>query len=412
MRAIWFPVFGLLLFFTSWTTLVQGYETEFPSSLAGNQTVAPPNYTLPPSTTTTTAPPYTAPGTTSGTTYGTYGATPQPSLPGPATAGTSPVIQGQVPGPVPANGELISTPSPSWDPYAPAGTTPPSTLLPQDYYPPAPVITDTAKLQRLIDEIRLDYYLIAPRGSHKFGSNDLGLSTTFAFPFLYNQETPIYVTPGFAFHWWEGPTGPDIPPGILTELPPRVYDAYLGTSWNPQITPQVGGELEFRVGVYSDFEKVTSQALRYTGRGLFVLSFSPSFKVKGGIIYYDRVRIKMLPAAGLVWTPNPDTIFDIFFPEPRISRRLYNYGNTEWWAYCRGEYGGGSWAVQPDQNPGPIDQVDYNDLRFALGLEFNRMDRIRGLLEVGTAFDRELVSRTGDKYSPSTTIFLRAGLIR
>ena len=41
------------------------------------------------------------------------------------------------------------------------------------------------------------------------------------------------------------------------------------------------------------------------------------------------------------------------------------------------------------------------------------MDRIGGLIEVGTAFDRELLVRsTGDKYSPSTTIFLRAGLLR
>ena len=38
---------------------------------------------------------------------------------------------------------------------------------------------------------------------------------------------------------------------------------------------------------------------------------------------------------------------------------------------------------------------------------------LAGLFEVGVAFDRELLTRsTQEKYSPSTTIFLRAGLVR
>ncbi|MBN2216188.1 MAG: hypothetical protein JW719_02300 [Pirellulales bacterium] len=334
----------------------------------------------------------------------TYGTTPQPSL--------TPVTPGQVAGPVPAYGSTVETPSSTWDPYAPPGSTPPPTLLPQDYYPPVPAAPELTKMQRLIDELRLDYHLLAARGSKKFGTNDLELSTTVALPLFYNKETPLLVTPGFAFHWWEGPvTGAPVP-GVLANLPPRVYDAYVGAAWNPQVTSQLGGELAFRVGVYSDFERVRNESIRYTGHGLFNLALSPSFRVKGGVVYYDRVRIKMLPAAGFVWTPNPDTEFDIFFPSPRISRRLWNYGNTEWWLYCRGEYGGGSWTVV-DQATDTLEQVDYNDLRFSVGLQFDRMDKIGGLIEVGTAFDRELlVRRTWDKFDPSTTIFLRAGLMR
>ncbi|MBN1589129.1 MAG: hypothetical protein JW888_06420 [Pirellulales bacterium] len=342
----------------------------------------------------------------------------------PPPPGVAPVISGEVAGPLPTVGGTVVTPAPNWDPYAPPGVTQsPSplsgasqapTLLPQDYYPPVPALPDTGRLQRLIDELRLDYDYLAPRGSKSFGTNDLELSATFAFPFLYNQETPLFITPGFAFHWWQGPNGPDLPPGLLSNMPARVYDAYLDAAWNPQIpgTP-VGGELAFRVGVYSDLDRVTGESLRYTGHGLMVLSLSPAFKIKAGVVYLDRVRIKILPAGGIVWTPNPDTQFQILFPNPRIARRLANYNTTEWWLYCRGEYGGGSWIIKPDGVPGPLDQVDYNDLRFAIGLEFDRMDKIGGLVEVGTAFDRELVVRsTGDKYSPSTTIFLRAGLIR
>ncbi|HBO45149.1 MAG TPA: hypothetical protein DD670_14720, partial [Planctomycetaceae bacterium] len=107
-----------------------------------------------------------------------------------------------------------------------------------------------------------------------------------------------------------------------------------------------------------------------------------------------------------------DWTFDIFFPAPKITRRFPNYGNTQWWLYARGEYGGGSWTVF-DSVTTEINQLDYNDLRCSLGLEFNRMDRIGGLIEVGVAFERELVQRwPWETFDPSTTVFLRAGLVR
>ena len=417
MRATCFLVLASLGVVLTCGALALGYQTQFPSATGTTTTIPPATYgsaTPAPAPNTTVTPPYKAPSYNTPS-YNTPSYN-TPSYDTTTIPPASPVTPGQVPGPTPTYGTQVQPPPVGWDPYAPPGSAQPTTILPQDYYP-LPAMPETAKLQRLIDEIRVDYHLLAPRGSKKFGTNDLELSTTFAFPFFYNERTPLLITPGFAFHWWQGPSGKDVPPQppyiLPYSLPPRVYDAYLGAAWNPQITPQVGGELEFRIGVYSDFEKVSSESLRYTGRGLFVLSLSDSFKAKLGIVYYDRVRIKMLPAGGLVWKPNEDTEFSLIFPYPRISRRLSNYGVTEWWVYCRGDYGGGSWTMSPDKTSLPLDQMDYNDLRFALGLEFDRMDRIGGLLEVGCAFDRELVVRsTGAKYSPSTTIFLRAGLVR
>jgi len=436
LRATVCLVLMLLGVTLSWAS-AHGYQTQFPTPIGGSQTVSPPSYSVPGSTAGGMGTPYgaspaptygaapsplggptTAPSYGTGTTSPFSGgaapsATTAPSLTAPPPLDMSPVTPGQVPGPPPSYGSVVDTPPPNWDPYAPPGTGSTAPVLPQDYYPPPGTTPESGKLQRLIDEIRLDYVMLAPRGSKKFGTNDLDLSASLALPFFYNQETPLLITPGFAFHWWEGPVGGNVPPGLLERLPPRVYDAYLGAAWNPRITPQLGADLAFRVGVYSDFQKWSIESLRYTGQGLLVLSLSPSFQVKGGIVYYDRVRIKMLPAAGIVWIPSPETEFSLVFPYPRVSRRLPNFGNTEWWLYCRGEYGGGSWAVQPDKMAGPVDQIDYNDIRVALGLEFDRMDKIAGLVEVGTAFERELLLRsTHEKYSPSTTIFLRAGLIR
>jgi hypothetical protein len=82
--------------------------------------------------------------------------------------------------------------------------------------------------------------------------------------------------------------------------------------------------------------------------------------------------------------------------------------NTEWWFYVRGEYGGGSWTIKRTNIPGmPQDQVDYNDIRAAVGFEFDSYSGLDGLVEVGIAFERELFYRSGTPtFYPNPSIFL------
>jgi hypothetical protein len=284
-------------------------------------------------------------------------------------------------------------------------------------------------MTKAIQEIRLDYHWFAGHGAGELGINDVELNAKFAVPFLYNAETPLLITPGFAVHYWNGPvsilqTVPTDPPPA--DLPPRTYDAYLDAAWNPQLLPWLGGELSFRVGAYSDFNKrVTTDTLRFTGAGYGVVSLSPNVKVKAGIMYLDRNFIKLLPSGGIVWTPNPDVYFNILFPNPKIARRLVNYGNVEWWGYFSGDYGGGAWQItrasfEPPLVPpflqSPVanqyDNFDYNDIRLAVGLEFKTYRNFSGLFEVGGAFSRELRYRSlsPETYYPSNTVFLRGGL--
>lgn len=367
---------------------------------------------------------YSAPSGTYGSSYNVAPASPYGAASGIAspypnsgTMSSVPVTSGNVAGPLSTFQGGSLAPPPTWDPYAPPGTTSGPALLPADYYPTVPTLDmDAANQwrQKFMQELRADYYYIPARGSNRFGTNDLELSATFAFPFLYNEKTPLLVTPGFAFHWWEGPVSSKLPPASsLNYLPPRVYDAYLDTAWNPQMPNMpISGELAFRAGVYSDFRRVTAESLRYTGHGFMVVALQPErLKAKLGIVYYDRVKIKMLPAGGLVWTPNDAYRFDILFPNPMFSRRMTTMGTTDLWLYLRGEYGGGSWILTPDAPMDYMDQFDYNDMRAALGIEFANKDerRMSTLVEVGVAFERELVVRsTGEEFSPSTTIFLRA----
>jgi len=260
-------------------------------------------------------------------------------------------------------------------------------------------------MTKFFQTARLDYVWMPGDGRDELGINDVELNGTFAIPFFYNTQTPLLITPGFAIHYWSGPR---IPPA---DLPAHTFDAYLDTAWSPQPTDFIGGELAFRIGVYSDFQKISNESIRYTGRGLMVLSFSPSCQIKAGVEYLHRNRVKILPAGGIVWTPNPDNRFEIVFPSPKISRRLRDTGNIQWWGYMRGEYGGGAWTVQRDA--GFFDSFDYNDLRFAVGLECVRDAGLSGLFEVGYSFEREIRYRSQlpEVFRPSTTVFLRGGLV-
>ena len=341
-----------------------------------------------------------------GTTY----TMPPPALPpasAPPAGAMAPALPAPGMGPTATFDGNIQLPPPQWDPYATPGTQTPS-LLPQDPYISGPSMDSfygqVAEAKRFLQELRFEYTFIPGNGLEDFSINTMEGTATFAIPFFYNRQTPLLITPGFAVNYWSGPRAPGY------DLPPNSFDAYLDTAWNPQPTPWLGGELGVRIGVYSDFRKVTTESLRYMGHGLAVLSFTPSMKLKFGVMYLDRNRVKLLPAGGVVWSPNSDTVLEILFPNPRLARRIINIGNTEWWLYARGEYGGGAWTVRRDS--GSFESIDYNDIRFAVGLDFQRHGGLRGFFESGIAFDREIIYKTTQpKFHPRPAYLLRAGLI-
>ncbi|HTQ38865.1 MAG TPA: hypothetical protein VMJ32_07550, partial [Pirellulales bacterium] len=122
--------------------------------------------------------------------------------------------------------------------------------------------------------------------------------------------------------------------------------------------------------------------------------------------------IKLLPAGGVVWTPDADSRYEIFFPAPKLAHRCSTIGNHTLWAYIRGEYGGGAWTIE---RPGfGSDNFDYNDLRFAIGVDVlpETQTGMRGYFEVGYSFDRQLVFRNGPPatFNLSDTVLLGAGL--
>ena len=269
------------------------------------------------------------------------------------------------------------------------------------------------RFQKFLQRIGIEHTWIAgDGGSQDFEVNRTEFAATFGIPVMHNIDSPLLVTPGFAFNWFEGPLGGPDPMMVDPrgpDLPGQVYDAYLDLSWYPRPFEWFGAELGVRTGVWSDFDEVNSDSVRILGRGLGVISVSPNMDILIGAVYLDRLRVKVLPAGGVHWRPNQDWDLYLVFPNPKLRRRFQSVGNTEWWWYFAGEYGGGSWTVD---RQGLGDRIDYNDIRAMLGLEWETSTMVRGHLEVGYVFDREILFASGmpPKSTPDDSVMLRAGI--
>jgi len=324
----------------------------------------------------------------------------------------------------------VQPPPPNWDPYAPPGAAPAAVLPANPYYnepqpcpPPQPgpftLPPVLATPYRFLRDVSMDYNWFAGHGTSptQLGINDIDFKATFALPMPQLQQQPLLITPGFAWHFWDGPSSnaPGNP-----DMPARTYDAYLDAAWDPVFVPNsFSAELDASVGIYSDFAQITNQSIRLKGKGLAVIAIpDTNLTMKVGVWYLNRGQYKLLPAGGFVWKPSPVTRFDILFPNPKFTQLLTTTGGgVEWWWYLCGDYGGGVWTVKrsadatkPEDNQ--VDLVDYDDIRVALGIDFRRPAGVTGFFEGGYAFQRQLVYASGlpGSFNPDGTAYVHAGV--
>lgn len=349
----------------------------------------------------------------------------------PQAAATAPALQGAPPPPGVTYGAPAATGVPAQPYYGQPAYGQPAYGQPAPGYPgypaqppsqfpggfnwfgsPAGTPAGPGPYLKAVRDLRVRYTFIPgdPGSSgNELQINDLETAVTFSFPNFLHSGEPLNVSPGFVFHWWAGPST------TTSDLPAQAYSAYLEFDWITNQKQRFGGEVDFTAGIYSDFNKINSRSLRFTGTGLGWYRITNNLTVKGGIQYLDRVDIKLLPAGGLFWTPNDDVRWEIYFPRPKLSQRLTTLGNTDLWWYIAAEYGGGSWTVERALGPlaGSSDQVDINDIRVYGGFEwFSRMTTVKGFVELGWVTERKLVYRNDSaaNISLKDSLMLRGGL--
>ena len=254
---------------------------------------------------------------------------------------------------------------------------------------------------KVIQDLRLIHTWIPGGEGNVVDINQSVFGVTMNYPDFLASRQPLRISPGLALDFWDGPS----PPVLLADMPAAAYGAYVDFDWMTDPQNPFGGEVNFRPGIYSDFNSLTTDSLMFRGTGLGRFRITPNLAVKFGITYLDRVRVKMLPAGGIFWRPTEDTNIELYFPRPKIARRLSKVGESDVWGYIGAEYGGGSWTIE--RRTGLGDQVDINDIRLFLGADWTTIRDKRGFLEVGYVFKRELQYR----YNVSDNIRLEDGLM-
>ena len=193
---------------------------------------------------------------------------------------------------------------------------------------------DFGRLQRLIDEIRVDYDYISPQGTKKFGSNDLDLRDVRVSAVV--QKTPLLSRPALNFHWWQGPTDPICRRGCCPifrlgsrRLSGRVETAGHGPGrWIRRFAS---------ASIPISRSRMT-QKLCATRATVFVLSLSPS-RNQGGIVHHaDCILLNSTccPPPASCWTPMPDTESSWCSCSSDFAGRAQMHGNTAWWRHRAG----------------------------------------------------------------------------
>ena len=253
-------------------------------------------------------------------------------------------------------------------------------------------------------------FINAGNGLRDLEINDTDVSIALAYQNFLQSTQPLYVVPSFSLHLWDGPQG-----STGSDLPANAYSAFLDFGWQTDPNQMFGVELGVRVGAFTQFETFRDDSIRVLGKGLASFRLTPATTFKAGVYYLDRNRVKLLPAVGWLWQPNPYTRFDIFFPQPKFARYWRTIGTRDVWWYVSGDYGGDNWTIKRDD--GRSDQIDINDIRIMAGMEWGLSNLIRSgrrsaFVEIGYVFDREVIYRhnPGDNFNADDGVMFRGGI--
>ncbi|MDG2221007.1 MAG: DUF6268 family outer membrane beta-barrel protein [Rubripirellula sp.] len=198
---------------------------------------------------------------------------------------------------------------------------------------------------------------------------------------LGSFDNIVAVTPRFRIDW--------IDAAAAIDIPDHLYEFELQFFYRRPIRDRLSLLTIVSPSIRSDLT-TSNNAFRIFALGLLNWECVPDrLTLSLGAVMLGRSDLPVLPAIGLVWTPNCWTKFDLRFPLTKLSFRLAkNGGQSETWAYASAGIGGNTWAVT--RNTGQTDELSLRDYRFSIGVE--RLVNGGGgcFLETGIALGRRL----------------------
>ncbi|HEX5105362.1 MAG TPA: hypothetical protein VFV87_16200, partial [Pirellulaceae bacterium] len=209
------------------------------AAASGQTTIQFPRTSTPPATTTTTAPGIiTAPAPGATTTvnpytggsfnpgpfdpYSTNGASAYQFWSNTPPSNTMGVFAQPPPGSLGTTSPLVTQP-PVASPYGPPATAPYTPGAPQFVFPNGMGQPwDLQQSVRLIQDLRMRYtWVEGGDDPTDLDINDIETAVSFTWPAFLWTNQPLFISPAFALHLWDGPKG------ISADLPSKAYSAYL-----------------------------------------------------------------------------------------------------------------------------------------------------------------------------------------
>ena len=236
-------------------------------------------------------------------------------------------------------------------------------------------------------------------GGNELSSSFLDLSIGSGIP-LGSFENILAVKPRFRADWIDA--RPEI------DIPNQLYQFELQFFYRRPIHDRLSLMAIVSPSIRSDLTTST-RAFRMFALGLLNWEcLDRRLTLSGGAVYLGRNDIPVLPAVGIVWTPNRVTKLDLRFPFSKLSRRLAkDERRSELWTYLSGGLGGNTWAVT--RRSGLADELSLRDFRLACGIE-KIIDGGGGwFAEVGYAMGRKLQYENDDSEIELNDAFLVQG---
>ena len=227
-------------------------------------------------------------------------------------------------------------------------------------------------------------------------NSNLRLSELIAPGVLFNA------TGYFNAHYWDGPGGVALP-GQVDQISADLELGFFNEGpWSGQIAfhPQIVDGYESRLNGY---------AFNFDGRAIASYLASPNWTFVGGVAFWDRVDLLVVPHVGAVWTPNSRWELRLLYPRTRISYYLGRSGTTDFWLYGVAEYTAEAWQADIGNPTTVADRIQITDDRLSLGLRWDS-GRHSVFIEAGYVFNRQakFAGPTPD-FDISNVGMLRAG---